>query len=272
MAITIRSPRPIGLVRERFSNVRILSERRISKRIPAFDVKPYFPNSSTQFKIPIPKKYVEMGMSIRLVQHMSIAPKSVFSAKRLPFRRSVVTEIEAQKRAVGSRSQSSLRQMGDKQATLKLEQAVTKRSRPVREQRSNSINNKTVKIKSGSESIPAWLNAGIWLQRSSTVVTFFLAGAALFVYGGTVYSQQLWSREYRKLEILERKERQLTAAGEVLKNKLAEGAENPDTGLVSPTPENNLFLVPSPQRSAPTEKTAAASVSHPQLTPTPVGY
>lgn len=203
---------------------------------------------------------------------MSIAPKSAFSAKRLAFRKSVVSLIEPQKRVVGGSSQSSLRYITEKQDNHREKQSGAWRSRPSQQKRSRLLNDQTVKILPQSESIPPWLRASIALQQRSTFVTFLLVGATLIIYGGTVYSQQLWSQEYRKLEILERKERQLTAAGEVLKNKLAEGAEHPDNGLVPPTPDNNLFLVPSPQRPAATEKTAPKPASSPKLTPTPVGY
>ncbi|MCL1471504.1 hypothetical protein [Argonema antarcticum] len=191
---------------------------------------------------------------------MSVAPKSAFSAKRLAFRKSVVSLIEPEKKGKGGSSQNSSRYI-EKQDNHK-KQSITRRSR--------RINDQTVKILPQSESIPPWLRKSIALQQRSTFVTFLLVGAVLLVYGSTVYAQQLWSKEYRKLEILQRKERQLTTAGEILKNKLAQGAEHPDNGLVSPTPDNNLFLVPSP-RSTATEKTAPKP-SSPKLTPTPVGY
>lgn len=209
-------------------------------------------------------------ISIELVKAMSVAPKSAYSAKKLAFRKSVVSLIEPQKKGKGGSSQSSLRYIEKQENHEK--QSTTRRSRPSQLHRSRQINDRTVKILPSSESIPPWLRGAIALQQRSTLVTFLLVGAVLLVYGGTVYAQQQWSQEYRKLEILERKERQLTAAGEVLKNKLAEGAEHPDNGLVSPTPDNNLFLVPSPVRSTATEKTAPNPASSPKLTPTPVGY
>jgi hypothetical protein len=42
----------------------------------------------------------------------------------------------------------------------------------------------------------------------------------------------------------------MTAANEVLKDKLAQEAERPGTGLVSPNPANTIFLAPAPQRQS----------------------
>lgn len=68
--------------------------------------------------------------------------------------------------------------------------------------------------------VPNWLRLLIQAQRGSLIVTFALVIATLMVYGGTVYMQQLWSKEYRKLKTMQRSERQMLAASEVLKIKL----------------------------------------------------
>lgn len=111
-----------------------------------------------------------------------------------------------------------------------------------------SINNQNLKRLPSSQSAPLWFNLLVGLQRGSSVVTFLLIAAVLVVYGWTVYSQQLWSQEYRKLENLQRQERQLTAKNEILKNQLAQQAERPEAGLVPHTPKDTIFLEPAPQR------------------------
>ncbi len=140
--------------------------------------------------------------------------------------------------------------------------------------RSHQTNRETAKILPQSESIPLWLSWLIQWQRRSSVVTFLLVGATLAVYGGTVYTQQLWNREYRQLETLQLQQRQLTAAGEVVKNELARQAEQQDTGLVPATPNTNLFLQPAQQQPIPSPNSTpvAAPGANPQLLPTPVGY
>jgi hypothetical protein len=61
----------------------------------------------------------------------------------------------------------------------------------------------------------------------------------------------------------------MTAANEVLKDKLAQEAERPGTGLVSPNPANTIFLAPAPQR----QSLHTSATANPEPTPTmPMGY
>jgi len=115
---------------------------------------------------------------------------------------------------------------------------------------------KVEKLNTAPQSTPAWLSPLLFLQRSSDIVTFVLVASTLTLYAWTVYTQQQWAQEYGKLESLQREERQLTTTNEVLKNQLAQQAEKPSTGLVTPTPAKKIFLQPAPQRqplSAPTK-------------------
>lgn len=121
---------------------------------------------------------------------------------------------------------------------------------------------------SPSQVTPAWLRSLLLMQRGSSVVTFCLIAATLAVYAWTVYTQQMWAREYNKLEALQRNERQMTTANEVLKNQLAQQAERPGTGLVSPTPDKTIFLPPAPQRQS---KVTSAAIAQP-ASKTPLGY
>jgi hypothetical protein len=70
--------------------------------------------------------------------------------------------------------------------------------------------------------------------------------ATLIAYGWTVYSQQLWGKSYRRLQNLQRHERQLTITNGVLKSKMAADAEQPNAGLVSPSPAGTIFLQIAP--------------------------
>jgi hypothetical protein len=115
-----------------------------------------------------------------------------------------------------------------------------------------------------------------WLirwQRYTSAIAFILIAATLSTYSAIVYSQKLWNREYQKLQTLQRQEREVTTAGELLKNQLAETAITPNQGLVAPTPQNSLFLEPAPQR--PTNKDSTSLVKSPPTPkhhPTPLGY
>ena len=94
---------------------------------------------------------------------------------------------------------------------------------------------------------PAWLRFLLFLQHCSSFVTFSLVVSTLIVYAGVVYSQQQWSSNYDELKKLQRSYRNLIATNETLKNQLAEQAEQPETGLVLPDPDNTIVL-PSPSQ------------------------
>ncbi len=127
----------------------------------------------------------------------------------------------------------------------------------------------TIRTLPNQQSIPLWLKLLALAQRSSTVLTLLLAVGVLATYGWTVYTQRFWSEQYRQLETLQRYERQLTTANEVLKNQMALQAESPASGLTLPSANNTIFLQPAPQR--PEVDPPAEPPIEPQP-PTPVGY
>ncbi len=121
-----------------------------------------------------------------------------------------------------------------------------------------------------SQAYPNWLRTLIMMQRSSEIMMFSLVTVMLTIYGLTVYTQQLWTKEYRKLDHLQRQERQMTAANEVLKNQLAQQAENPETGLVPTDPAKTIFLTASPQRHLQQQPTTTKAIVSPPKPP--LGY
>ncbi|MBU7581337.1 MAG: hypothetical protein KAF91_00220 [Nostoc sp. TH1S01] len=123
-----------------------------------------------------------------------------------------------------------------------------------------------------AEVLPSWLLRLYTVHRYSSVVTFLLVAVALVVYGWTVYSQELWNQEFRRLQNLQRNERQLTTTNAMLKNKMAEEAEQPSAGLVSPTPDKTIFLPSAPDNanSSPSNTTSNSPVQQP--TSSPLGY
>jgi hypothetical protein len=100
----------------------------------------------------------------------------------------------------------------------------------------------TIPVMSGAESMPIWIMRLHRLQRHTSLVSILLVIATLIAYGWTVYSQQLWGQSYRRLQNLQRHERQLTITNGVLKSKMAADAEKPNAGLVSPSPAGTIFL------------------------------
>ena len=129
----------------------------------------------------------------------------------------------------------------------------------------------SVPVMPSAESVPSWLLRLFALHRHSSIMAFLLVATTLVVYGWTVYSQQLWSQAYRKLQNLQRHERQLMTANEVLKNQMAKEAERPPAKLVSPTPAGMLFLNPAPVEPNRVLNTTPNSEIQ-QQTPNPVGY
>ncbi|PLZ76123.1 hypothetical protein [Fischerella thermalis] len=105
-------------------------------------------------------------------------------------------------------------------------------------------------------------------------MAFVLVATTLVIYGWTVYSQQLWSQSYRKLQTLQRDERQLTTTIEVLKNKMAQEAQKPAAGLVSPSPASAIFLPPAPEDSSslPSTTTSESNFQPQQQDSAPIGY
>lgn len=141
-------------------------------------------------------------------------------------------------------------------------------------QKNQKLGEGSLPMMSTSGAAPFWLIRLYTSHRYSSVVTFLLVVATLCVYGGTVYSQKLWSQGYNRLQDLHLHERQLTTTNATLKNQMAEEAEQETGGLVSSTPARTIFLpITSPSYSSDTIPLS----TQPNLetginTPSPLGY
>lgn len=131
--------------------------------------------------------------------------------------------------------------------------------------KNSRVNQERVPVMPNSESAPLWLLRLHAIHRNSSIVAFLLVAATLVVYGWTVYSQELWSQAYHKLQNLQRQDRQLTTTNEVLQNKMAVEGEKPSAGLVAPTPDKTIFVLPAPHNlnSMPTLGEAMPSTTTP---------
>ena len=123
-----------------------------------------------------------------------------------------------------------------------------------------------------SGAAPLWLLRLYTFHRYSTVLAFLLVASTLAVYGWTVYSQELWSNSYRRLQNLQRHERLLTTTNATLTNKIAEEAEQPTTGLVSPTPQGIIFLSPTSRSPKPASSNTTPNPETQQQKLSPLGY
>lgn len=128
-----------------------------------------------------------------------------------------------------------------------------------------------VPIVPASDATPEWLLRLYVIHRYSSITVFLLVAATLVVYGWTVYSQQLWSQASRELQNLQRHERQLTTKNEVLKNQMAQEAEQPSTKLVLPSPSRMIFINPAPVNPNPIQSTEV-SKQIPQPSVNPLAY
>lgn len=117
------------------------------------------------------------------------------------------------------------------------------------------------------------------LQRWSAIVAIVSISLAVLVYGQTVQLQNAWSMDYRKLQNLQRQERDLRVALEVLKDQVARQAEAADSTMQSPDPKQLIFLKPTGE-AATTERSPNAPPAIPPVTgaeraatdPKPIGY
>ncbi|AVH72615.1 hypothetical protein [Nostoc sp. 'Lobaria pulmonaria (5183) cyanobiont'] len=123
-----------------------------------------------------------------------------------------------------------------------------------------------------SGAAPLWLLRLYTFHRYSSVVAFLLVASTLAVYAWTVYSQELWGQSYRRLQNLQRHERLLTTTNATLKNKMANEAEQPTAGLVSPTPEGVIFLPPASQSPKPASPNTTPNSEKQPQTLSPLGY
>ncbi|MBW4668484.1 MAG: hypothetical protein KME60_13920 [Cyanomargarita calcarea GSE-NOS-MK-12-04C] len=137
----------------------------------------------------------------------------------------------------------------------------------------NKNKNSRLPIMPSNESGPMWLLRLQILNRHSSLLAFLMVATMLVVYGWTVYSQQLWSQSSKRLQSLQRQERQLMATDAALKEQMAKEAQKAPNGLVSPTPGNMIFLPPSaPGSPNQVPSTLGQKTEAEQQTLTPVGY
>lgn len=123
-----------------------------------------------------------------------------------------------------------------------------------------------------SPKLPPQLQFMLRVQQGLSIITCSLILTTLGVYAWTVYVPKLWSKEYNKLETLQRHERHLTAANESLKNQLAQQAENPQTGLAAPKPDQSIFLPVTKEQPVTKVQKTVSSNRNSFLKNAPVSY
>ena len=118
--------------------------------------------------------------------------------------------------------------------------------------------------------LPVWLRALKKIENLSVIVALLLVGSAVITYGWAVYSQQLWGKNYSRLDNLRRDERQLLKGSELMKNDIARHNDPKQYGLVPRSSEHSVVIPPAPLRPAPPTRNIGPD---PKAKPiTPIGY
>ncbi|MBD2633751.1 hypothetical protein H6G52_00105 [Limnothrix sp. FACHB-881] len=117
------------------------------------------------------------------------------------------------------------------------------------------------------------------IQRWSAIAAMVSIALAVLVYAQTVQLQQAWTMDYRKLQSLQRQERDLRVALEVLKDKVARQAAATDSTLQPPPPKQLIFLKPANTTEAtgrspnmPAALPPATGEGQQPTEPKPIGY
>lgn len=92
--------------------------------------------------------------------------------------------------------------------------------------------------------IPVELQLLMLFQKASFGLALLSMASSMALYLATVRIPQLWSREYRNLETLQRQERQLTEINETLKYQMAREAKRKGE-LSSLKPDDAVFVSPA---------------------------
>jgi len=111
-------------------------------------------------------------------------------------------------------------------------------------------NNRNVKRlpRTNSFPLPLWLRLLITTQKLSIAATVSLTVSVFIIYGWTVYAQEQWNQQYKKLELLQRQERQLTNAAGSFDHEMLQSIQKKPGDLVRESPEKSIFLQAAPLR------------------------
>lgn len=123
------------------------------------------------------------------------------------------------------------------------------------------------------QQLPTALQVLLGFQQATSWITLGVVCITLGIYGWTVYTPLRWSQKYQQLQALQKTERQLVANTEAIKHQLAQEADLPSSGLVNPSPDQNIFL-PTKQNTTIVSKaqTVAVTPGTHSLTVKPIAY
>jgi hypothetical protein len=124
-------------------------------------------------------------------------------------------------------------------------------------------------------SVPNWLKSLLAVQRVSLILFCSILGLSTLVYGYTVYTQDTWKSQHGQLRRLQKQERQQGVMNENIKHQMAQTAEEPNSGLVSPSPDRLVIVPKAPQRPVKPRSTSPSPAPSAAPNPSskqPLGY
>ncbi len=128
-------------------------------------------------------------------------------------------------------------------------QPLDRKSKHLLENRKLATNKNVKRLpRTNSFPLPLWLRVLMTTQKLSIAMTILLTISVFAIYGWTVYAQEQWNQQYKKLEQLKRQERQLTTAEGSFDNDLLRSVQNKPGDLVRERPEQSIFLQAAPLR------------------------
>jgi uncharacterized protein YejL (UPF0352 family) len=92
---------------------------------------------------------------------------------------------------------------------------------------------------------PFWLQSLMVLGYGSSAFCYLSVAIAFVMYGITVYAPKQWTNKYHQLQELQKQERQFSFTEEIIKNQLAESAQQLGSGLVNPDPTQPPIFLPN---------------------------
>ncbi|MBL1210296.1 hypothetical protein [Geminocystis sp. GBBB08] len=102
--------------------------------------------------------------------------------------------------------------------------------------------NKALKI--NHQNRPFLLKCLIIIGNTSSLVCYLSVAIAFILYGMTVYAPKLWTQKYQELQNLQKQERQFSFTDEIMKNQLAESANQSGSGFVNPDATQPPIFLP----------------------------
>ncbi len=123
------------------------------------------------------------------------------------------------------------------------------------------------------KNFPILIRVLLLFQYTSSVLTLGGIAITLVMYGLTVYTQQLWNRQYEKLQTLQRHERTVISINEALKDEIIESGNRTRQNLVPLTPDRMIYLQPAPIPESPdNDASSPEKLEPPQINDRPLGY